>query len=154
MAAQLRVNLYEALFLINQQAIASDFAGCIDHVKEVLARAEAEVLVLGKWDERKLAYEIDGQKRGTFLLSYFKARSTQIANIERDCNLSDMVTRALIIKADHVGDTELEVIRRDLADLGLESKLRAAAAPAPAPAPAAAVAAVTAPAAPAVPADA
>jgi small subunit ribosomal protein S6 len=143
--AQARVNLYEALFLINQQSIASDFAGCVDHVKEVLARAEAQVHVLGKWDERKLAYEIEGQKRGTFLLAYFHARSTQIANIERDCNLSDIVTRALIIKADHIGDAELEVIKRDLADVGIEGKLRSTA---PAPAPAAA------PAAPAAPANA
>jgi small subunit ribosomal protein S6 len=145
--AEPRVNLYEGMFLLNQQTVASDFAGCVQHVKDILARAEAEVLVLSKWDERRLAYEIQGQKRGTFFLSYFRARSTQIANIERDCNLSEMITRVLMIKADHIGETELNVIKGDSQDLLVEAALRegdreparpqAAAAAASAPAPAA-----------------
>ncbi len=100
--------LYEALFLINQSALATDSAGVTAHVQEMLDRAEAETLTLHKWDERKLAYPIEGQKRGTFLISYFKARPTQIANIERDCNLSEQVLRVMFIRADHMGEIELK----------------------------------------------
>jgi len=115
--------LYEALILLNQQAVASDFGGCVEHVREIFRRAEAEVDVLRKWDERKLAYEIAGQKRGTFLLAYFHAEGGQIANIERDCSLSEQVLRVLIIRADHIGDVELELARRD-AELSLEVRAR------------------------------
>lgn len=100
--------LYEALFLINQSALATDSAGATAHVQEMLDRAEAETLTLQKWDERKLAYPIEGQKRGTFLISYFRVRPTQIANIERDCNLSETVLRVMFIRADHMGEIELE----------------------------------------------
>ena len=100
--------LYEALFLMNQAALATDSAGAIAHVQEMLDRAEAETLTLQKWDERKLAYPIKGQKRGTFLIAYFRARPTQIANIERDCNLSEQVLRVMFIRADHMGDIELQ----------------------------------------------
>lgn len=100
--------LYEALFLINQTALATDSAGATQHVQEMLDRAEAETLSLHKWDERKLAYPIEGQKRGTFLIAYFKARPTQIANIERDCNLSEQVLRVMFIRADHMGELELK----------------------------------------------
>ena len=100
--------LYEALFLINQAALATDSAGVTAHVQEMLDRAEAETLSLHKWDERKLAYPIEGQKRGTFLISYFRARPTQIANIERDCNLSEQVLRVMFIRADHMGEDELK----------------------------------------------
>ena len=101
--------LYEALFLVSQAALASDSEGTVAHVKEMLDRAEAETLDLRQWDERKLAYPIDGQKRGTFLISYFKARPTQIANIERDCNLSEQVLRVMFVRADHMGEIELKL---------------------------------------------
>ncbi len=121
--AEVRINLYEGLFLLNQQAASADFAGCVDFIRQVFQRAEAELIVLRRWEERKLAYEIKGQKRGVYLLAYFKARGTQIANIERDCNLSDQVLRSLITKADHIGEAEIEVAKKD-ADLSLEAKLR------------------------------
>jgi small subunit ribosomal protein S6 len=121
--ADAKPRLYEGLFLVNQNAAASDFAGCVDHVKEILARAEAEVVVFKKWDDRRLAYDIEGQKRGVYLLSIFKARGAQIANIERDCNLSEQVLRCLIIRADHLGETEIDVIAKDSA-VSIESSLR------------------------------
>jgi len=100
--------LYEALFLMSQASLATDSAGVTAHVQEMLDRAEAQTLSLNKWDERKLAYPIEGQKRGTFLIAYFKARPTQIANIERDCNLSEQVLRVMFIRADHMGEIELK----------------------------------------------
>ena len=118
-----QMNLYEGMFILNQQAVAADFAGCVEFVREVFRRAEAEVLVLRKWDERKLAYPIKGQKRGIYILVYFRSRGVQIANIERDCNLSEQVIRAMITRADHIGETEIELAGKD-ADLSLEVKLR------------------------------
>ena len=77
-----------------------------------------------KWSERKLAYEVKGQKRGSFVLVYFRAAHDQITQIDRDCNLSDLVLRNLILKADHIGETELEVINKDADNLGVEANLR------------------------------
>ena len=121
--SEIGVNLYEGMFLLHQQAVSSDFAGCVDFLKQVFERAEAELIVLRRWDERRLAYAIKGQRRGTFMLTYFRARSTQIANIERDCNLSEQVLRNMILRADHLGETELELAGKD-ADLSLEMALR------------------------------
>ncbi|MAX23321.1 MAG: 30S ribosomal protein S6 [Phycisphaeraceae bacterium] len=104
--------LYEGLFMVSQAAAGSDFAGVVAHIKEVLARAEATVHVLTKWDERRLAYDIKTAKRGTYFLAVFDARSTQVANIERDCNLSETIVRALILRGDHIGDVELEELKK------------------------------------------
>ncbi len=121
--AEVRINLYEGMFLLNQQAVSADLAGAVEHVREILNRAEAEILILSKWDERKLAYEIRGQKRGLFVLAYFKARASQIANIDRDCNLSEQVIRSMIIRADYMGEAELEVAKKN-AELAFEARLR------------------------------
>ncbi len=125
------VALYEGLFLMSPTA-SGNLADSLSHISEILARASAEVLVLKKWDERKLAYPIHGQKRGLFLLTFFKAKAAQIANIDRDCNLSEQVVRALIVKADYAGDVEVEAAKKEEVFTQTEVKLRE---PAPVAAP-------------------
>jgi len=100
--------LYEGLFLVNQQEMAGDLAGAINTIREMLDRAEAEVVSLRKWDERKLAYPVEGQKRGLYVIAYFRVRPVQIANIERDCNLSELVMRVMMTRADHMGEVEMK----------------------------------------------
>lgn len=117
-----RVYQYEAMFLLSQ-AVAADLSGAIDHIKEILGRAHAEVIALKKWDDRRLAYEIDGQKRGIYILAYFKAAGPDVAHIERDCNLSEKVMRVLILRADHLSNDEM--INADgRKELDVEAKLR------------------------------
>ena len=122
MAAESPVRLYEGLFLLSQTA-AGDLPGSLELFNEIFKRAEAEVVILRKWDERKLAYSIHGQKRGVYIIAYFKVRSTKLASIDRDCNLSEKIARHLIIEADFAGETELELAKRETT-LNVEAKLR------------------------------
>ena len=99
--------IYEGLFLFPQSAVG-DMQGAVDHVNSILNRAEAEVLALSKWDERRLAYDIKGNKRGVYFLAYFKAGHDKLAGIERDCNLSEQLLRALVTRADHIPQELIE----------------------------------------------
>jgi small subunit ribosomal protein S6 len=109
-----RINQYEAMFLFPQSAV-SNLQGAVDHVREILARADAEVLSLFKWDERRLAFEIAGNKRGLYLLAYFKAPAAKLADIERACNLSEQLLRAMITRADHLTQEQMELKEREQA---------------------------------------
>ncbi len=99
--------LYEGMFLMSQSAISAGIDSAISTVRGMLDRVDAEVLALSKWEERKLAYPIDNQKRGTYLLTLFKVKPTQVVNIERDCNLSEDVLRVMMTRVDHMGETEI-----------------------------------------------
>ncbi len=120
---QERTYQYEGLFLFPQASVA-DLQGAHDHIVEILHRAGAEIIAMKKWDERRLAYEVDGNKRGVYFLVYFKAKGAKLAAIERDCNLSEKMLRAMITRADHVTKEVIEASegRAQLAD---EIKLRA-----------------------------
>src|SRR5262245_17477074 len=96
-----RTYQYEGLFLFPQAATA-DLQGAVDHVMELLNRAGAEIVSFKKWDERRLAYEIRGSKRGLYFLAYFKCRADKLTGLERDCSLSEKLLRALVTRADHV----------------------------------------------------
>jgi small subunit ribosomal protein S6 len=132
-----RTYQYEAMFIIGQSQSA-DLSGVIAHINDVLARGHAEVIAMKKWDERRLAYEIRGQKRGLYILVYFRAPGMDVAHIERDCNLSEKILRTLILRADHLTAEEMQAAD-GRKELEIEAKMRAErpATPAPATAPAA-----------------
>lgn len=99
------IHTYEGLFLFPQSA-GANLGEAAEHVQGLLGKVDAEVLSFGKWDERRLAYEIKGNKRGIFFLSYFKVAGDQMATLERQCLLSEDLLRFMLTRADQV-DLEL-----------------------------------------------
>ena len=100
--------VYEAMFLIDSVQAASDWDGTEGLIKSILEKAQAEIISLRKWDERKLAYDIGGKSRGTYVLCYFNAPANKISQIERDVRLSEKILRVLILKADHLTKEDME----------------------------------------------
>ncbi len=100
-------NYYEGLFLFSQ-AVSADLQSATDHVKEILQRADVNLVSFRKWDERRLAYEVKGNRRGVFFLVYFEAEGSAIARIDRDCNLSEQVLRAMITRADNMSLEQMQ----------------------------------------------
>ncbi len=81
----------------------------MQHVHDILAKHSSEIVASRQWDERRLAYPVEGHKKGTYLLTYFKTEGGNIRDIVADCRLSDLVLRELILKvhpklADHLVD--------------------------------------------------
>jgi len=89
--------LYEGMFLVDSALATADWEGTLAVVENILKRADAEVVAIRKWGERKLAYDIDHKTRGTYILAYFKAEGPRIAGIEKDVLLSEKIMRVLIL---------------------------------------------------------
>jgi small subunit ribosomal protein S6 len=89
--------LYEGMFLVDSALATADWEGTLAFVENILKRADAEIVAIRKWGERKLAYDIEHKSRGTYILAYFKAEGPRIAGIEKDVLLSEKVMRCLIL---------------------------------------------------------
>ena len=100
--------LYEAMFLVDSAKAASDWDALITTIKNLLERAEAEIVSIRKWEERKLAYEIQGKSRGTYILCYFSVDGEKIRDIERDVQLSERIMRVLILSAVAMEQKDIE----------------------------------------------
>lgn len=133
---------YEGLFLISQ---ATPFGEAVNGIRHNLERHHATILAMRKWDERRLAYEINKQKRGIYILAYFSCDTRHLGEIERGFNLSEQVMRFLITRADHLTLDEMKAADAQK-DLEAEARLRATQ-------PAAALAAAAVTETPSVPAD-
>src|SRR6202000_2890435 len=78
-----QLNEYEHMFLFGAAAV-QDQQGTLKIVRDMIEKHGGQILVLKKWDERRLAYEVEGQKRGLYVIAYFKAPGTTISPLERD----------------------------------------------------------------------
>ena len=120
--------LYEGMFLVDSAQAAADWEAMLSVINNILQRADAEVVSMRKWQERKLAYEIDHKTRGTYILCYFNVSGDRIAGIEKDVLLSEDVMRVLILTTEK---RPPEMIAADIKE-GSEEKPSAAPTPTPA----------------------
>jgi small subunit ribosomal protein S6 len=88
------------MFLVDSAQAAGDWEGTMGAIETVLKRADAEVVFLRKWSERRLAYDMGKVSRGTYLLCYFRADPQRIMGVEKDVRLSEMILRMLILSAE------------------------------------------------------
>jgi hypothetical protein len=49
---------------------------------------------------------MEGRRRGTYMLMYFNATGTAVNQIYRECELSDLMLRALIVKIEKMPSEE------------------------------------------------
>lgn len=122
-ATETRHGTYEAMILVTQTAAAA-FGECLEHINHLFERADATVIAMKKWDERRLAYEMDKQKRGVYILAYFTCPTDMVAHLERDAVISDKIMRILVTTADHLSEEEIKALD-DRKGLETEVKFRA-----------------------------
>jgi small subunit ribosomal protein S6 len=107
-------NLYEAMFLVDSNLAGSDWDGVLATIKNILGRAQAEIVSLRKWGDRRLAYEINHKNKGTYILCYFRADGNRIQDIERNVRLSERIMRVLILNAEN---RKIEDMEKDISDV-------------------------------------
>ena len=73
-------------------------AFAVRHVHDILAKHNSEIVASRQWDERRLSYSVEGHKKGTYLLTYFKTDGSNIDEIVADCHLSELILRELVLK--------------------------------------------------------
>src|SRR3954447_7345446 len=86
------------MFLLDSTKVAVSWDDSVKQVHDILSKHQSEIVASRQWDERRLAYPVDGHKKGTYLLTYFKTDGTTLKEIVADCHLSDVILRELILK--------------------------------------------------------
>jgi small subunit ribosomal protein S6 len=89
--------MYEGMFLLDSARFSSDPEGTTNEVLGILTKAGAIVAVHRPWQDGRLAYEIEGTRRGTHYLAYFRMDGSGVTDITRSVKLSETVLRHLII---------------------------------------------------------
>jgi len=86
------------MFILDSSKVAMSWDDAVRQVHDILAKHNAEIVASRHWDERRLAYAIEGQKKGTYLLTFFKTDGLNLKEIVADCRLNELIVRELILK--------------------------------------------------------
>lgn len=109
-----KTNVYECMFILDTNKVAGNVSELSTHVRGILEKHGAEIVVARPWDDRKLCYPVKGQKKALYYLVYAKIVGPNIAAIEHDCHLSDYVLRHMFVKIDpKYLDTMLALAQED-----------------------------------------
>jgi small subunit ribosomal protein S6 len=84
---------YEAFYIVKPELTDADVTKISERFKTLVETQGGTVESAGKWDKRKLAYEIDGFKEGTYILMHFEAPANVPAELKRVLGITEDVIR-------------------------------------------------------------
>ena len=102
------MNIYENMVILNAGISDEEADSAINKIKELVASQGGEVLKVDVWGRRRLSYEIKKQKKGLYVLFFYKAPSATIKKLEDFFKVFDTVLKYMVIKlgAKQVRDLE------------------------------------------------
>ena len=89
---------YEAFYIVKPDFNDGEVNKIAEHFKGVVESHGGSVEKAGKWDKRKLAYEVNGYKEGNYILMNFEAPAGVPAELGRLMRISDDIIRHRIYK--------------------------------------------------------
>ena len=93
-------SVYECMFIFNANAYARNPAGAAKGVEDLVNNVDGEILASRLFDERKLAYPINGHRKGVYWLTYARLDHSSLPKFNRACKLNDIVLRHMVVKLD------------------------------------------------------
>jgi small subunit ribosomal protein S6 len=96
----LPANVYEGMFILESNRFGRDPETVSGQVPAMIQKLGGEMLVSRLWEERRLAFPIKGQRKGTYWLTYFRLDSSRLADLRRQCQITEDILRVLFLKVD------------------------------------------------------
>ena len=93
-----KANVYEAMYILDSNRFARERVALPGEVEAAIKAAGGEVVVSRLWEERRLAYPIAGQRKGTYWLIYFRGPSPIVDPLNRQWEIHDGILRHLVLK--------------------------------------------------------
>ena len=93
-------NVYESMVIFDPNKYAQDPGGLGATIPDLVGKLGGEVLVSRLWQEQKLAFPIDGHKKGAYWLTYFRLDSSKLVEYNRELRINEKVVRTLTLKVE------------------------------------------------------
>jgi len=115
------MKLYESICILRPVQAETEHDRVIEKIKEILTKSGANILKLDNSGKKKLAYEIQHERKGTFITIQFEGPPTVVAELERFQRMEDHVMKFMTVRvnpADLVAVAETE--GEDAGDGGIQ----------------------------------
>ncbi|MEC4680603.1 MAG: 30S ribosomal protein S6 [Nitrospirota bacterium] len=92
------MKLYESVCILRPVQAETDNDRVIEKMKEVLTKSGANILKIDNSGKKKLAYDIQHERKGTFITVQFEGPSTVVAELERFQRMEDQVMKFMTVR--------------------------------------------------------
>ncbi|MGQ9602682.1 MAG: 30S ribosomal protein S6 [bacterium] len=92
------MRLYETVFILDPKLDEKQVSSEIDRVKNLITNFDGDIVDVEQAGKKKLAYEIDGNREGYYILIRFKSSPSSISELEQSYRLNERVLRHVIIR--------------------------------------------------------
>lgn len=103
--------LYETVFIIRQDISSADVDKLTSDFSEIVTKLGAKIVKTEYWGLRNLAYDINNNKKGHYVMLCTDAQSAQIKELERKMKLSEDVIRFLTLKVDNISNEPSPILK-------------------------------------------
>ena len=91
---------YELIYVIAPDVDDAGVAELHARVEEIVTAGGGRIDKTDNWGRRRLAYEIDRHKEGTYVLELFTGSGAIVAELDRRLKVTDNVLRYLVVRVD------------------------------------------------------
>ena len=92
---------YEVTFIVRIDIDDATLNNTVDQVRTWIEADElGQVTRIDRWGRRKLAYEIDKQREGYYVLMESQIEPAALKELERNLNLSQSILRYLVVRVE------------------------------------------------------
>jgi small subunit ribosomal protein S6 len=92
------MNVYENMIILNAAITDEEADAAVGRIKDLITGQGGEVLKVDVWGRRKLAYEIKKQKKGLYVLIFYKAPAATIKKLEEFFKVFDSVLKYIVFR--------------------------------------------------------
>lgn len=92
------MNIYENIIILNASLSDEEIEAASGKIKDLITNSGGEIFKVDVWGRRKLAYEVKKQKKGFYLLLFFKSPSTAIRMLEDYYKVFDPVVKYMVLR--------------------------------------------------------
>ncbi|HEY3298743.1 MAG TPA: 30S ribosomal protein S6 [Armatimonadota bacterium] len=94
------VRSYEALYIVHPELSDEQVTAIMEKYKGVVESQGGEVESVNRWEKRRLAYEVKGQREGIYVLMNYKSDAKASSELDRLQRIGDDVLRHIIVRLD------------------------------------------------------
>ncbi len=91
---------YEIVFIVDPGADDAEVMKLSEAVQKIITDQGGTITKIDMWGRRQLAYEINHQKEGSYVLLEVEGSGAEIAELERRMRVNDRILRYMTIRVD------------------------------------------------------
>ncbi len=102
----MKLRYYETMFLLHPDLSEEERNSAVEKYSDIIQKDGGQIVYIDRWPLRKLAYKVQKQPQGYYVILYFGAPGHTIQELTRNFRIDEQVMKFLTTKLEDEFDLE------------------------------------------------